>query len=161
MGSYGYNGLWNYAWPTNLDLGLAHTGDKYAPSRPVLPSDVKVPSDMIALGDATLVPIDWVRNQEDQYRFVCPIPTTDVTWGTNRFSHLTTGVGFLNKRRGILASWPAPRQAAARRAERIRHSGHYSVAFCDGHLEFIRYDKLYQESDAALRRWNRNHEPVK
>ena len=40
-----------------------------------------------------------------------------------------------------------------------RHGGRYNVAFCDGHVEGIRRDKLFERSDDALRRWNNDNEP--
>lgn len=40
-----------------------------------------------------------------------------------------------------------------------RHRGRFVVAFCDGHAEGIPHARLFERTDAALRRWNNDHEP--
>ena len=41
-----------------------------------------------------------------------------------------------------------------------RHQGRANVVFCDGHVESPTLQFLFQDtSDAALRRWNRDHQP--
>jgi len=41
-----------------------------------------------------------------------------------------------------------------------RHGGKDSVVFCDGHVETLSFKTLFDDdSDAALRRWNRDHLP--
>jgi prepilin-type processing-associated H-X9-DG protein len=41
-----------------------------------------------------------------------------------------------------------------------RHSGVANVAFCDSHVEGIKFQPLFfDESDEALKRWNNDHEP--
>jgi prepilin-type processing-associated H-X9-DG protein len=43
---------------------------------------------------------------------------------------------------------------------RTRHRGKLNVAFCDGHTLGIKvHGLLFDHSDAALRRWNNDHEP--
>jgi len=39
------------------------------------------------------------------------------------------------------------------------HSRRANMAFCDGHVEYAKQDKWTEESDAARRRWNNDHEP--
>lgn len=42
----------------------------------------------------------------------------------------------------------------------LRHQGKANVAFCDGHVESPTLQFLFADtSDAALRRWNRDHQP--
>lgn len=42
-----------------------------------------------------------------------------------------------------------------------RHNGRLNVTFCDGHIEYMRYQKLYSSAWApdSLRRWNNDHQP--
>ncbi len=41
-----------------------------------------------------------------------------------------------------------------------RHQGRANVVFCDGHVESPTLQFLFQDtSDAALSRWNRDHQP--
>lgn len=45
---------------------------------------------------------------------------------------------------------------------RKRHQGSANIVFADGHLERISLESLFAEdSDLALRRWNRNNQPVR
>ena len=41
---------------------------------------------------------------------------------------------------------------------RARHNSRANVAFCDGHIEGMRFNNLFAESEAAFRRWNADHE---
>jgi prepilin-type processing-associated H-X9-DG protein len=48
------------------------------------------------------------------------------------------------------AKWKAP----------LRHEGKANVLFCDGHVESLKLEALFEDkSDAALDRWNRDHQP--
>ncbi|MCX6896347.1 MAG: hypothetical protein NTZ16_12780, partial [Verrucomicrobia bacterium] len=41
-----------------------------------------------------------------------------------------------------------------------RHQGKANVVFCDGHVESPTLQFLFEDtSEAALRRWNRDHQP--
>ena len=41
-----------------------------------------------------------------------------------------------------------------------RHKGRINVVFCDGHLEAPTLETVFSdESDAALRKWNRDNQP--
>ncbi|MBC8003811.1 MAG: hypothetical protein H7X97_14610 [Opitutaceae bacterium] len=43
---------------------------------------------------------------------------------------------------------------------RSRHQGKANVLFCDGHVESPTLEFLFEDtSDAALNRWNRDHQP--
>ena len=43
---------------------------------------------------------------------------------------------------------------------RTRHTGRANILFCDGHAESPTVSRLFEDtSDAALRRWNRDHQP--
>ena len=41
-----------------------------------------------------------------------------------------------------------------------RHRNQGNVAFCDGHVEAVKFKRLFLDrDDASLRRWNRDNEP--
>jgi len=117
-GSYGYNGLG--------EPGLGNT--LIGPW--VRESQVKVPHDMIALGDANLVIDPTVANAR-------PIGHGSLV----RYHPRTNGS-------------PSELQQTLR-----RHEGAFNVGFCDGHAERIHYKKLFEDSPAAMCRWNYTHEP--
>jgi prepilin-type processing-associated H-X9-DG protein len=49
---------------------------------------------------------------------------------------------------------------AESKAASIRHQGKFNVVFCDGHVESPTLKFLFADtSDAALSRWNRDHQP--
>ncbi len=49
---------------------------------------------------------------------------------------------------------------AESKAASIRHQGKFNVVFCDGHVESTTLQFLFTDtSDAALSRWNRDHQP--
>jgi prepilin-type processing-associated H-X9-DG protein/prepilin-type N-terminal cleavage/methylation domain-containing protein len=58
---------------------------------------------------------------------------------------------------------PGPQKPATPETTRrinARHSGKANISFCDGHVESPSLKSLFQDSDnAALSRWNRDHEP--
>ena len=45
------------------------------------------------------------------------------------------------------------------RATLARHGGRYNLAFGDGHIESSHRDRLFLQTDDALRRWNNDNEP--
>ena len=106
-------------------------------------SDVKTPADMITLGDATLSFVDIGKSDD----FPIPLPQ----------SPFVTGLGVLMKD-GSFRFTPDPANEA-RKAVRQRHRDRYNIAFCDGHIESLLHDRLYESSDAARRRWNRDNDP--
>lgn len=55
------------------------------------------------------------------------------------------------------ASWQLAQQVGNPSA---RHQGKANAAFCDGHVESLTLQLFFEEtSDAALSRWNRDHQP--
>jgi len=46
-------------------------------------------------------------------------------------------------------------------ANQWRQNNSQNIVFCDGHVEGIKEDKLHEQTDTALRRWNNDHQPHK
>jgi prepilin-type processing-associated H-X9-DG protein/prepilin-type N-terminal cleavage/methylation domain-containing protein len=137
LGSYGYNAESTYA----LDSQIA--GTNYA----VADSQVVVPSDMIALGDADLA---WEKG--------AIIPQA---YGLQAAPPQGTGYGrgLLSKSTTVWTDFAGDGTADLLRAVHQRHRGRYNISFCDGHVEAIKYEALHNWTDASERRWNWNHEP--
>ncbi|HUR45437.1 MAG TPA: prepilin-type N-terminal cleavage/methylation domain-containing protein [Candidatus Saccharimonadales bacterium] len=134
VGSYAYNccgftpeniGLGSS--PTKL-WGLGSTSDSGPPyNQRVKESMVKVPSDMYAFGDAT------------------------VLWEVNAQTHVTGGMNFYPTSAYLLTN------ANFRKAEIVQHVRGYNMAFVDAHVEFVRPDKLFSAEPTYWRRWNLDH----
>ncbi len=43
--------------------------------------------------------------------------------------------------------------------EKKRHGGRFNLLFVDGHVEAVKWQKFYEPSDEARRRWNYDNEP--
>jgi prepilin-type processing-associated H-X9-DG protein/prepilin-type N-terminal cleavage/methylation domain-containing protein len=143
VNSYGYNwtGIAQFG-EQGSKLGLG--GERLSPDtnnwygvkswRNNRESEVVQPSDMIAFGDGSL---EKIRKSELYLNPVVDDPARIAGQG---------GPGSI---------WPGllPNE--------LRHSGRFNVAFCDGHIEYLRYQVLYSSSWApdALRRWNNDHQP--
>ncbi len=139
LGSYGYNGY-------EAVLGSLYDERK---GRSVAESDVLVPSDMIEAGDANIAG-KW---RASDYIAGSLWSGPEIAWGGY-------GVLWKNSTNGIRTP-PAfgPPEKWIREIQR-RHDGKYNALFCDGHIETIPHRTLYSKTDSALRRWNRNHEPI-
>jgi prepilin-type N-terminal cleavage/methylation domain-containing protein/prepilin-type processing-associated H-X9-DG protein len=153
LGSYGYNAN-GVALFHELGLGgkLANVADKLMPliSDPesVLPlpaSQVKVPSDMIALGDATLV---WITPyfMKNLYEIEAP-----VNYSGAMLLDINSHLNSLSK------GWPG--REGTLQATKQRHNDTYNIVFCDGHIEKIKESKLFERTDRALQRWNNDNVP--
>jgi prepilin-type N-terminal cleavage/methylation domain-containing protein/prepilin-type processing-associated H-X9-DG protein len=140
LGSYGYNCEASYA------LGSKLAGTNYL----VTESRVLMPSDMFALGDANLR-FD-LRDLPRGIYGLQSVPARTIVYGW----------GIVSKTTGFWTTLEGDGLAEETRAVRNRHRGRYNMAFCDGHIESIRYEKLYINSwwDDSIRRWNWNLEPV-
>ncbi|HZR21253.1 MAG TPA: prepilin-type N-terminal cleavage/methylation domain-containing protein [Verrucomicrobiae bacterium] len=144
IGSYGYNAKMN----STFDFGYFGDGvirpGNVLPDSKVIESAVKLPSDMIELGDADLESSSsWMPGLNDEYS------------GLPQGTKFVFGQGWIDKSSYANASrykdvFPVVHQ---------RHQGRQSTAFVDGHVELIKFEKLYEWSDQSLRRWNYNHEP--
>jgi prepilin-type N-terminal cleavage/methylation domain-containing protein/prepilin-type processing-associated H-X9-DG protein len=133
--SYGYNrvGYINSSEGNlKLSLGLSGglSGTEAEPIyQPLREGGVRVPSDMIALGD----------------NFTLFNGETVVEFGGLHRSEKVTAYN--------------PLSDHVKRAS-ARHRNQGNVAFCDGHVEAVKFKRLFfDRDDASLRRWNRDNEP--
>ncbi len=131
---YGYNEFGSTLWGSIDGLAGDEPGVNDQTKRltqAVREERVKVPSDMVALGDGL-------------FGFGSKLP---------EFIGRLSALGRDYYGLGI----PDPKEETKR--SRQRHNDRSNVVFCDGHVEGIRLDTLYRDtSDRALRRWNRDHE---
>jgi prepilin-type processing-associated H-X9-DG protein len=154
LGSYGYNANGTKFTPSDLGLGGVLVKVEFDESIElpegtflrITESKVQAPADMIAVGDAHLV---W-----------SPKGLTRDLYGIDLPKDNYSGMGLLdiNSRNGVeQKGWPG-RDGIIKGTLR-RHYGRYNVGFCDGHVEGTPRDVLFQRTDAALSRWNNDHEP--
>jgi len=141
LGSYGFNAFGNSRWLARIrgELGL---GGKWVNNPPTGPEDIKPckqstvinPIDMIAVGDALIVPEVHGGGSD-----LAGSSMLDVDWA--RWSQ-----------------FPQPSRSRGKKEERRRHGGRFNVVFCDGHVESIKARTLFDVStDEALRRWNNDN----
>jgi prepilin-type processing-associated H-X9-DG protein len=98
-------------------------------------ANVKSPANMIALGDGI---------------YAAP-------WSSDGHVGITDWLSW--DKRMLQANLPASIMKLAALNERKRHRGGYSIAFCDGHIEFISAKNLFSSEKQAKRRWNTDNEP--
>jgi prepilin-type N-terminal cleavage/methylation domain-containing protein/prepilin-type processing-associated H-X9-DG protein len=147
IGSYGYNARrdvsFNFGYFGNGATNLS--ASTRMPDSKVLESQVKVPSDMFELGDADLLS-SATNPFVDVDGYYSGLPQGTFLFGEGWISK-TAYENFVGRFQNI---FPAIQR---------RHAGRQNTAFCDGHAESIKIEKLYEWSDQSLRRWNYNHEP--
>jgi len=138
LASYGYNST-GYIGPKGLTLEgtLGLTRDLASGLSGLLnETEVRVPSDMIALGDSlSLLP---------KTRSGFPV---DTVWEFGLFRQEMSGSS------GSYVAEAVKRAAA-------RHQNRGNIVFCDGHVEALTFKRLFLDrDDASLCRWNKDHEP--
>jgi prepilin-type processing-associated H-X9-DG protein/prepilin-type N-terminal cleavage/methylation domain-containing protein len=130
---YGYNGLGLSGLRDTNCLGLGGTGATYV-SWPVVPSQSPPVSESQVVSPSDMIAIG------------------DGFDGGNGIVH--DGNWHLWRHYEPTNSPVRPQRAYA------RHQGKANVAFCDGHVESPTLHFLFEDtSDAALSRWNRDHQP--
>lgn len=152
LGSYGYNANGVQYGLSNLGLAGKYTKVQFDSSFldddspvPIHESDVKVPSEMIAMGDATLV---WLTPIVVKAFYKTNAPIT------------SSGMALLDINTRNNAQAPTRLGSdVVLKAVKARHRGTYNVAFCDGHVENIKDEKLFERTERSLRRWNNDNEP--
>jgi prepilin-type processing-associated H-X9-DG protein len=153
LGSYGYNAN-GTKWNNSL-LGLGGILVKISGNETmkdinpnflrISDSAVKRPSEMIAMGDATL---NWTPAFSVQDY---GIDTSDDSY--NGWSLLDINMRNFQERPNFIGS------AGVIRATKKRHGGRYNIVFADGHSESISRANLFLETDYNLARWNNDSEP--
>jgi len=154
LGSYGYNANGTKFGLSQLGLGGALSklsiDEELANQIPFLrikESMILNSSDMIALGDATLI---WTTS------FIIGLFYDIEVAEKESFNGMA--LIDINSRNAVQRDgWPGSKGVI--RATKDRHSGNYNTVFVDGHVESIRREKLFEQSDMALRRWNNDHLP--
>jgi prepilin-type N-terminal cleavage/methylation domain-containing protein/prepilin-type processing-associated H-X9-DG protein len=130
VGSYSYNayGFVNGAIDGAFG-GLGGTSADAAPNNlPVKESMVKTPSDMYAIGDSIVV------------------------FEVNYLTHLQGGMDF------YLTSFAVTNlNINLRKALIVQHTHGYNMLYVDGHVEYVRTEKLYSNDPIYARRWNREN----
>ena len=100
---------------------------------PLRESQVIVPADMIAIGDA---------GERDNYGIVLSI---------------VGQIGFVMN----MVSTPEDKQNEQNgyTFTKKRHGSKANILFCDGHVEGLKFTSLYMNQDQQLQRWNNDHLP--
>ena len=146
LGSYGYNANGTGFAYSKLGLGgyLSDPTD-YDSVVPIKESQVLVPSEMVALGDANQM---WLLSPILRALYGVSGPTT------------YSGFGRLDINSWLRSTAPGfGGSAGILQASNARHRGNLQVAFCDGHVEGIPASRLFDRSDASLRRLNNDNQP--
>jgi prepilin-type N-terminal cleavage/methylation domain-containing protein len=158
MGSYGYNESGYGALNGQLGLGAVMLDDAkgfpVATDQTAGPSDVRLvreaevvaPSDMIAVGDATLGGLSGPPNPNF-------FGLSDLDVQPNVLVLLSINDPSLT----ALSSNIFTVYAVAGMTK--RHAGIWNVVFCDGHVEGLQAKALWYPTDSVSQRWNRDHQP--
>lgn len=154
VGSYGYNANGVKFTPSTLGLGGALTKVSMEDVIQGLPqhvlrirdAQVLVPSDMIALGDATL-------SHDASMVIMAYFGLESAKDSYDGWSLLDINTRNFQERPNFTPS------DGVIKATLKRHSGRYNIVFCDGHVEGIHRNNLFKAEDHALRRWNNDNEP--
>jgi prepilin-type N-terminal cleavage/methylation domain-containing protein/prepilin-type processing-associated H-X9-DG protein len=163
-GGYGYNQFGISAWgesdtsvnPNSLrsssatanGLGLGWTGFHHFKgmgfTEVVRESMVRVPSEMIAIGDGYLGAV--TGNRGNRYN----VGTFEVF----------ESYGNIAREAGSPEDIPFNMVGKIGKTAQKRHAGRLNMMFCDGHVEGIKSQKLFFSTDARdLRLWNIDNEP--
>ncbi len=146
LGSYGYNANGTQFAFSPLGLGgYLSEPDNWDSAVAIRESAVTSPVDMIALGDANLM---WLLAPVLKAYYGISGPTS-----YSGYARLDINSWLRSTAAGFGGS-PGILQASL-----ARHRGRLEIVFCDGHVEPPRAEKLFEKSDASLRRWNNDNQP--
>jgi prepilin-type N-terminal cleavage/methylation domain-containing protein/prepilin-type processing-associated H-X9-DG protein len=134
-GSYGYNARGMAVTVASGILGLGFTGFQKTAAM------VRVPADMIAIGDAFLFE-NTLGGGEDTYFHL-------------NGAHVFVGDTLLEWEFGHGSIWKTDANV---QALRVRHKAVFNNVFCDGHVEGSSFERLFERSDSRARRWNIDNE---
>ena len=134
-GSYGYNAGGTHGGGRGL-IGGYHSW--VGGSAQTFEYQVLAPSDMIAMGEAVIIPYQVPAIEGDP----------ELSWP------------FIEAREYKAVMYGVPAGNAAVQAMKRRHGGRWNIAFCDAHVETLRAPQLFYISDPVIaRRWNADHQP--
>jgi prepilin-type N-terminal cleavage/methylation domain-containing protein/prepilin-type processing-associated H-X9-DG protein len=141
LGSYGYNA--NGVQYERSELGLAAINPDTHTTIPMPEGRILRPSEMIAIGDATLA---W-------------LPASILDFYNTTGPDSISGLGLLDFSNGRLSDIPSYfKVREIRDTTRKRHSGSFNLVFSDAHVESIKLEKMFTATEAILRRWNNDNE---
>ncbi len=113
--------------------GLSGLSPDWVPTRE---NQVVSPSEMFAMGDALLVGAQYPAG----------VPDFGATFSKPDFYNLAIGAG--------------PSSFACTQAIKQRHGGRWNMGFCDGHVENLGANSLFNISNSVVaQRWNNDHQP--
>ncbi len=153
LGSYGYNAFGVKLGYSDLGLGgtYSHTiisgavNEAPLDGAKISESDVRSPSNMIAIGDATLI---WLTK-----------PMINLLYGADR-EEGASGMAHLDiNYRNFVQRKTYPLSEKIIRSTESRHSGDYNITFADGHVDPIDRLSLHERTFRSLRRWNNDNRP--
>ena len=146
LGSYGYNANGTQFAFSPFGLG-GYLTDPYDWDSAVAirESEVTTPADMIALGDANQM---WLLSPVLKAYYGITGPTT-----YSGYARLDINSWLRSTASGFGGA------AGIQQASQARHRRKLEIVFCDGHVEGLRPEKLFDKSDPNLRRWNNDNQP--
>jgi prepilin-type processing-associated H-X9-DG protein len=146
LGSYGYNANGTQFAFSRFGLGgYLSDPDDWDSAVTIRQSAVIRPADMIAMGDANLM---WLIPPVLKAYYGITGPTT------------YSGYGRLDINSWIRSTAPGfAGSVGIHQASQARHNRRLEIMFCDGHVEGIPTEKLFEKTDANLRRWNNDNSP--
>ena len=153
LGSYGYNAFGVKLGYSDLGLGgtYSHTiisgavNDAPVEGAKIGEADVRAPSNMIAIGDATLI---WLTKP-----MINLLYGEDGEEGASGMAHLDINYRNFVQRK----TYPLSEKIIT--STESRHSGDYNIAFADGHVDPIDRLSLHERTYRSLRRWNNDNRP--
>jgi prepilin-type processing-associated H-X9-DG protein len=138
LGNMGFNGI---EWSFGLGSVAAMPGPPPGWIPPKRENQVVSPSDMIAIGDAVLMP-------------------NDATSKVGFFPWGLPVLGLAFEYPGCYTEIMLGTNDSIVHAYRVRHNARWNMGFCDGHVENLTPNDLFDLSkDNVARRWNIDHEP--
>jgi prepilin-type N-terminal cleavage/methylation domain-containing protein/prepilin-type processing-associated H-X9-DG protein len=149
IGSYGYNADFGSTFTLGAFGNGSAVEEQYETNNTIVrESAVTMPSEMIELGDG-----DYQSSL--QASFVAA-ELSEAYPGWPQGPKFVFSLGWISKmtyQNPLVLKDVLPDM-------RLRHGGRQNIAFCDGHVEPIKIEKLYEWSGENFRRWNYNHEPL-
>ena len=114
---------------------------------------VSVPSDMIAFGDCGMKPGQDTPDWPATWLYGDPLLDNNLAAASSHYAaNATSSYAFLVY--GLAPNTPM------RRNIQRRHDLRWNIAFCDGHVENLRPQNLFDMSKSYLaQRWNRDNKP--